>query len=350
MRSLSLFLVAMLGASLALCGAAHAQDLEETLSDVSGQYASAYVAPLVDGLGATFNSGFIRDVPLARKGNGFGLYLGLQAFGAFLPDDRATFDLTYEADMMLEASVGGNRIPVRVPVTLELRGAPTIVGPEEPAVATVTARYDTTISRYGILVPVAFDTTFTKELVGGLLATNVVPTVVPQLRIGRLFGTDLVVRWLPRIEASDLGSLGLFGLGFRYDLSQFLPAFPVGLAAQAFWQRVTVNDAEDVQLLDFRTFAAGVNVGRRFGPLSVYAGLQTERTSMDVSYEFDVESGGSDPDFPELETIPIAFSLEGAMRGRATVGAALHAGPTVLNFDYSLGEIPVVVVGLGLAF
>lgn len=337
------FLALAFAVSMLTAGAyqAQAQDLEETLSEVGSAYAQSYVRPLADALGANLNGGLFYDAGAGTRRSGFNVYVGVRAFGAFLPDDAKTFDLTYQDRVTVTAMVRGQEVEVTGLGTFEVTGAPTVFGDDVDPVATVTARFDTTIVRHGIAVPVSVDTSYSEAIPApGVLPTSIVPTAVPHVRLGTVFGTDVMVRWLPAIAVPDVGDLGLLGVGVRHSVSQYAPDLPIDLAVQLAWQNVRVDD-EDAQLVDVTTFAASFIVARHVGPLALYGALQTERADIDVAYDLEVDDG--DP-------IPIAFSVRGASKARGLIGIGLTPGPLRLNADYSIGRVNVLSVGLGFAF
>lgn len=335
------FLALALFFPLFMVGALQAQDLEETLSKIGSAYAEAYMRPMADALGANLNSGLYHEAGVGLPRSGFDVYVGVRAFGTFLSDGDKTFDLTFQDRITVSARVQGEEVKVNGMGSFAVNGAPTVFGDDDPAVATVTARFDTTIMRHGIAIPVSVDTSFTREIVGGALPTNVVPTVIPHLRLGTLYGTDLMVRWLPKITVTDLGSLGMVGLGLRHNVSQYAPGLPVDLGVQVAWQNVYVDDEDEANLVDVETFAASLIVGRRFGPLSLYGALQTERADIDVQYDLEVGNGGP---------VPISFNVRGASKARGLIGIGLSPGPLRLNADYAIGRVNVLSIGAGLQF
>lgn len=323
-------------------GIARGQDLEETLSSVGSEYAQAYVAPMAGALAAGLNAGLFRDVRLSDGLGGVDIYVGVHSFGAFLQESDRSFDLSFEDQLTFNVPLQGEVVRIQVLSNFEVTGAPTLFGEEQPAVATVRARLDTTIARNGIALPLSVDTTFTREIVGGLLPTDLVPAAVPHVRIGTLLGTDLMIRWLPTISASDLGSVGVWGVGVRHSLSQYVPLLPFEAAVQVAWQQINMDDAEEADLADISTFAASLMASRRFGLISIYGGVQTERYEIDVRYEFVSDD--------VVAPVPVSFSIDRGSHARAVGGVGLHLGPVQLNADYSLGAVNVASVGLGVAF
>lgn len=339
-----LFLAA-LGLAL-LAAPASGQDLQETLGQVGEVYARAYVDPLADALGSDLNSGLFHTARVGNKRIGLHFYLGVKASATFLAAKSQTFDLTYTGTVPLDFDIGSETITLDVPATFTVTDAPSIFGAEDPAFATVRVAHDTTFSTLGLILPVRFDSTLApRETIGGLLRTDVAPLMVPQAGIGTLLGTDLMVRWLPTITVTDVGSVGLFGFAVRHSINQYLPRLPVDLAIQAAWQKVRVNDASDLTVIDARTFAVNAAVSKRIGVLTLYGGIQTERSDIGFAYNFEVD----DPDV-DVQVIPVDFVVDGGGKTRGIFGMGLSLGPVLLNGDVSVGPTTVVSAGFGFAF
>jgi hypothetical protein len=129
---------------------------------------------------------------------------------------------------------------------------------------------------------------------------------VPQLRIGSVFGTEALVRWIAYHQGdSDVGKVDLFGIGGRHSLSQYLGAKPpLDLSVGAMWQKVSVganghggdfvkSDAFSVQLQASKRAPVG------FLSFEPYAGVAWEKFNVDLSYD---DTSGN----------PVDVSLDGA--------------------------------------
>ncbi len=327
----------------------HSQEVTETtFNEVGESYARAYVTPLADGLGADLNAGLFHTASTGHTFFGINVYFGLK-FSASLLSGPQTFDLVYQDRVAIEYDLNGELMNLDLPATFTVTDAPTIFGPEEEAEATIRVQHDTTFQTLGLTLPVSIDSTLAPEtLIGGLVETDVAPFVVPQIGIGTVLGTDLMVRWLPSVDLSDNGSIELFGLGIRHSLNQYLPVIPFDLAIQAVWQRVQAQymdaDIEDLSL-DARVFAVNVAASKRFGVLTVYAGLQSERS--DVGFAYIQTPDEDDPDEVPLD---IDFTLSDIGKTRAIIGAGVQLGAFLFNTDISVGEITVASAGIGVAF
>lgn len=334
-------LVLLLSVVIFLAGKAEAQELHETLSQLGGAYAQEFMKPFGDVAGATLNTGLFHGAHVSQKRYDFSVYVGMRAFGAWISPGEETFDLAYDGQVELDVQLGGEQQRIVVPASFTVSDAPTFFGDEEAAVATVSVRMDTTVNRLGVTVPVLLDTTLTREIVGGVVPTNIVPWFVPHVRLGTVFGTDAIIRWMPDLSVPDVGTIGLTGLGVRHSISQYAPTLPVSVAVQIGWQQATFDDQEESEFIRVSAFAANVAVSHRFGPLGVYGALQTERSTLDVKYE----TGALGASAPTV----ISFEQTGAVRGRGVLGLALHLGPLVLNVDYNIGHVNVVTAAMGLS-
>ncbi|MDZ4700131.1 MAG: DUF6588 family protein [Rhodothermales bacterium] len=343
-RLLSLSVAAL--AMLTFARPISAQDLQETLSQVGEIYARAYVDPLAEALGADLNTGLFHTARVGNNRVGLHFYLGVKASATFLASSRQSFDLTYTGTVPLAFDIGSETVTFDVPATFTVTDAPSIFGDETAGLATVNVRYDTTFSTLGLVLPVRFDSTLApRETIGGLLRTDVAPLLVPQAGLGTILGTDIMVRWLPTITVADVGSVGLFGFAVRHSINQYLPALPVDLAIQAAWQHVQVDDADDASVIDARTFAVNAAVSKRIGVLTLYGGVQTERSDIEFAYEAAVD--GSDVG---VSSIPVRFTVSGGGRTRGIFGMGLSLGPVLINSDISVGQTTVVSAGFGFAF
>lgn len=278
----SFWITVFLLAATAIPG--RAQELGELIEGVGRAYSEPYLQPMVNALGIDMNTGLFHS---ARVGGGLlplvDVYVGAKVMGAFLPDD--------------------------------MQGTPD---------------------------DVPIDTTTTFELLPGLVDTPIVPFIVPQIGLGSFMGTDVTIRYLPQIGFQDYGSVGFTGFGVRHSISQYIPLFPISLSAQVMWQKMSIEDDEDNEIFAASALAGNVVASKSLLLLTVYGGLQVERSSVDVEYTFDPEVEGVAPQ-------QIEFDLTGDNNFRAVAGFALNLGPMLVNFDAGVGNTTVVSGGVGVS-
>jgi hypothetical protein len=329
--------------TLPAAGPSLGQSLEERLREVGNAYAAAYVRPLVDGLGADLNTGLFPAAHFGRRDDGLDLFLGVRVMGMPVSSDEDRFDLTYLGSTTIDIDIGPRVERLNLPATFEVVDAPAVFGVEDPGIARVHVRQDTTLSHLGVLIPVSIDTTFEIETIGGLTnELSAVPFAVIQAGVGTYFGTSVMVRWLPSVSVEDVGRFGFMGFGIRHNLTQYLPQLPFELAVQGAWQRIRVRD-DDTDVMTASAYAANIEASRRFGPLTLFAGLQTEEARIRAEYEAESED-------PEDPTFPIDLDLRSDWRTRFVLGADVGAGPVHLFGDVNLGAGVVVSAGIGFAY
>lgn len=323
-------------AGLAVPAEAQEEELGELIQDVGEAYSQPYLQPLADALGAGMNTGLFHS---ARIGGGLlpvvDVYAGVKLMGAMVPSNSRSFSMVYETEQVFRGPDGND---YRIPVTFTITDAPTVFGDRTPGVA--EAHVQETVA--GPDGDVTIDTTATFDVLPGLVNTPVAPFFVPQIGIGSFMGTDVTLRYLPRIGYQDFGSIGFIGFGVRHSISQYIPLFPISLSGQVMWQKLSIEDGENNEVFGASAFAGNVVASKSLLLVTVYGGLQVERSSVDVAYMFD-------PGVPSLPAQQIEFGLTGGNVFRAVGGFALNFGPMLVNFDAGVGNSTVVSGGVGLS-
>lgn len=275
---------------------ATAQEIQDLFERYGADEAGGYSQPLADALGANLNSGWFRTAAIHK--NKFQLYLGLIVQSATIPEKQRTFTTSTPEHFSPSTTVE----------------APTIFGPVE-----------------GVRVQGANGTAYTFP---GGANMKMMPFAVPQISVGGIFGTELLVRFVAADLSDDVGDLKIFGWGIRHSLSQYCKDMPVDIAAGYFYNRFSLGD-----LSDSRATLINLLASYRMGILEIYGGPGYETSSLDLSYE---RSGG------EKEEVDIA--LDGENTIRFTIGVTFNLGALKMNFDYNLARQSVASAGIGLGF
>lgn len=307
---------------LALASFVRAQNLTSTLAQVGSEYGKAYVAPAVDAFGMDMNSGFFHGASMSGLlPLGLHLYVGVQVGTALIQSSDKSFNASY-ADTLYDPILG------KQPATFTVTNAPTIYGGSDKGKAVITPTNP--------LYP-----TDSLSTIGGLINASIVPLPIPQVGIGSLFGTDVMVRYLPQIKLSDYGKVQLFGVAVRHSISQYIPLVPIDIAVQVGFQSLSVTDSSGGDLMKASTFAANLEVSKTFLMLTLYGGLQMESSSVDVKYTYNPGQN--------FQPVNVSFSLKGKNKFRALAGLSFSLGPVLINGDYSIGSMSAVTLGLGIA-
>jgi hypothetical protein len=259
----------------------------------------------VDAFAADLNAGLFHSARIPA--NGLHISLEIRGMSVFFNDKDQTFLATTENGFRPEQTVA----------------APTVVGSKRA----VILRGD---SNTEFAFPGGFD-------IGSFALA------VPQLRIGSLYGTEAVLRYLFYDTGNaDLGDLDLYGVGVRHSISQYLgPAFPVDLAMSFFWQDVSLGkNVAGGDLIDAKAMSVGIHASRRFWnlqpfDLQPFAGLTYDTFALDVSYE--TNSSG--------DTIDLEFDTESHLH--LTLGLSLGFRFVDVYGEYNVSVQNAFSIGLG---
>lgn len=296
-------------------------DLDNALRVATQDYADGYVQPVTDAFGAGMNSALFRT---ADAGGGIipkiDVYVGVSVTGTLMASSNRTF-LPQDGTL----SSGGRTLRV----DYDNVAVPTAFG-EGSTDAQVRLVDDQTGA-----------TVATADLPPGAVDTPVAPLIIPQAGVGTVFGTDLMVRYLPETRLKGYGTIGVFGIGLRHSLSQYIPMSPVDLAVQGVYNSISLKN-QNVQgdVLDASGYAFNLQASKSLPvlPVTFYGGLQYETFSSEYAYEVDL--GG--------EPLGVTLDQDATNSVRGLAGVSVTLAVVRLNVDYSLSANDVVTVGLGV--
>ena len=169
-----------------------------------------------------------------------------------------------------------------------------------------------------------------------------VPVAYPQVGASFL-GTQVIVRYLPKISIAENNDLSIIGVGIAHSISQYIPLFPVDLAVQVLFNNIKISG-----IMKMNNIAFNAHASKTLGPVTPYIGLQYEKTSLDLDYTYkaDYQTGGTSLNTDQH----ITMTVDGSNNFRATVGAALKLAVIVFNADFSISSQPVVSGGITFEF
>jgi len=307
-------------------------DLSEALQVATGNYADAYVQPVTDAFGAGMNSALFRT---ADSGGGIlpmiDVYVGVSVTGTLMASSDRTFIPEGET-----ISLSGRAFDV------EYSGGavPTAFGSTDTPDEFLQFRDQET----GQLLRDSEGDVVRSTLPPGVVDTPVAPLLIPQLGVGTAFGTDVMLRYLPRTRIKAYGTVGVFGVGVRHSISQYIPMSPLDLAVQGVYNSVSLEDRNiEGDVLDASGWAFNLQASKSLPvvPVTFYGGLQYETFTSEYAYEFDPSSASIDP---------VSFSLDqsSSNRVRGLAGVTITLAVVRINVDYSLSANDVLTAGLGI--
>jgi hypothetical protein len=276
--------------------------LESVIKQFSGATIQGYIQPLADALVGNLSVGYVNSGP--APGRKFSFSLELVGMTAAVDDAMRVYTA---------ATPNGFQ-----PATVQ---APTIFGGAATAV------------NHSTIPGLSYRPS------DGLVDAEYFPTAGPQIRLGGLLGTELVIRYatsamVPMLEEEDFPDLSILGIGVQHNLSQYLK-LPVDLTIGGSFNSLKFGDIVDLSSTSF-----GLNVGRSFGLLGVSGGLQSDGGTMNLTYT------SNDPNAPG--SVDVDLDVKRAMRFRA--GASLNLGFIRLFGDAAFGDVTSYAAGLRLGF
>ncbi len=206
---------------------------------------------------------------------------------------------------------------------------------------------------------------------------------VPQFEIGSLYGTELLLRFIPPVYMGEnIGNFAFWGLGLKHSLSQYFES-PIDIAFQTVYQGTYLKNSVGVTNSELKALATiwdfNLEFGKRFeNVLDFYAGFSYELLSIksDFTYFLPIETQAQ---LGLLEMIKIGETPNGqpiyrilppdASRGfpgdtesqktnvnindenfKFIFGVSRSFGPFTIFLDYSLSKFNILSAGLEFTF
>jgi hypothetical protein len=211
---------------------------------------------------------------------------------------------------------------------------------------------------------------------------------VPQLEIGSLYGTELLIRFIPKIDLGEyVGDFYFWGLGLKHSISQYLfedknrrgntyfreNTAPIDIAVQVVYQRTSLTNTIGVTKAQLQTnaniFNINVNASKNlFNWIEVYTGISYEVLDIYGTYKYTLpvdlqrqiglmrydESTNSivedPPEYPGDHEPQIAELGLTHNQFKYTLGVAATLGPIIVFLDYSVSDFSVFGAGIQIKF
>lgn len=319
--------------SLVSISTCYSQDLHKLIKsgDDINYLFNGYMSPFANGMGKALNSGWYNSAEIHGL-LGFDITVGASL--AMAPDDAKSFTI-YQKDLH----------------TLNLNGKESMEAP------TFFADDDAEGVKLYTGVPglLNIETLTTPAGVGMALAAS----VAPQLSLGIGFDMELQARFLPNISIGDMGEVGLWGLGLRYDVleqipvAEFIPFLHISanIAYSELGSKIAV-ESSDLGSGDFETTVSSMTtnlaVSGDFPFITLYGsvGYGWNSTDMKLKGEYTVlEVQGVKTKIND----PVDFSSD-ISDLRYTAGLKLKMGFIHFFGDYTKdGEYNVINTGISIS-
>ena len=287
----------------------------------------AYVAPLGQSLTYSLNSGWASSAKTHKK---FGFDLTVGVASPSVSDAAKSFKI---------AGLGLKQLSSTATT------ASTVFGPKSGTTFTYTLPGTSTSQSI--------------EMPGGLgddLVMNSLPAPYVQVGLGLFFETDLMVRYVPKIESQG-AKFGLFGIGFKHNLMQYLGVvdkLPLNVSALASYSKMsleyqlsTTNPGQMVNY-DVDTFTIQALGSLDFPIISIVGGFGYGKGNVAFDmlgdYTIPLANGTS-------KTLSDPFSSEKASTGtHAMIGARANLLFLTIFSKYTLQTFHTLNTGVSISF
>jgi hypothetical protein len=174
-----------------------------------------------------------------------------------------------------------------------------------------------------------------------------------QAAVGLPFNTEVMVRFVPERNWGDYGTAGLWGLGFKHSLKDYVPF----LKRVPFWNMALLgaytNFDSNLKLPDVdeaiyngrlgiksSAYTARLLVGANFPIISFFAGMGYGNANSDFNVSGDFYE-------TEINQVGFGYVTDGF---DFNIGTRLRFGIIALSADYSTGDYNMYNVGIGINF
>jgi len=290
----------------------------QTATENGKSLIEAYIGPLGNSLGAALNNGWYNTAKPHSLG---GFDITMTANIVMIPTTAKMFDIT--------GSNGG---------TFTGGETPTFLGSGEGSLV----YYDDPLTGFA-----------KSEKAPRGVGIPIIPLPMLQAGVGVSFGTELDFRYMP--EVGDKVKVGLFGIGIKHDILQWLPIAdkaPIDLSIQAGYTKISSEvileeRPESPPKADLGISATTVNLilSKKLLMFTPYLGVgyNSTRTTFNVEGKYSI--AGLPIELDELTKI----DFESNNNLRANIGFRFNIAVMALQANYTFAEYPTATVGIGIS-
>lgn len=294
-----------------------------TLSNAedANEFLQAYLSPLGESLGAGLNNGW---------------------YNTAKPHKLGGFDLTFTLNTVLVPKGKQNFNPDKINnFSSEDASSPTILGKGEGATITYNG-FEFNMPEQGS-------------------ALNVLPVPMIGIGIGLIKKSEIDIRYVPTYKYNagfvGKGSIGLWGVGVKHDILQWIPlvgdAFPMSLSLQAGHTSlntdIEIKSQGVAQEVELAVKATTINLiaSRKLLMFTGYAGIgyNNSTTSFDGKTSFKLGAGSQVLDF----NVPLEMKFDSQNEFRANIGFRFNITVFAIQANYTFSEYPTATLGVGVS-
>ncbi len=287
------------------------EPLAEKIKKVSEDLLEGYTQPLITSFGTGISTGLFHS---ARSHGTLGFDIGVRAMYIQIPEFAKYFDAK-----VLTCSLANNQLYYD---SLILDSVSTIFGPK--------TRTTVPVSGNAVGIPPYIPAGF---------GVSGVPFVVPQLNVGLIFGSELMLRYVPFTYRGS--RVDFLGMGLKQNLNSlpFMKAvpLPVDIAIGGAIQDFGIEDSTGHQIVNSHTWNLQLIVSKNLIAFEPMVGFGFEGTKVYFKYDFEYEIPDTlNPGHHITVTDEVDIELVAQNSYRAIMGFTFKLGIFYLHYDYNL--------------
>ena len=301
-------------------------------SDDASNFLEAYFSPLGQSFGAGLNNGWYNTAK-PHKLAGFDVTLTLNA--VHVPSTMLVFDPN-DIDNFSSNST-----------------TPTILGAGDGSEITYTNNGNS----------ITFDMPDQ-----GSLKKSLIPVPMINAGLGLVKETEIDFRYLPTYDFDmgfgGKGSVGLWGIGIKHDLLQWIPvagdAIPISLSIQAGHTKFNTSFSienpdpdpsssvnQDISM-DVNATTVNLILSKKLLMLTAYAGIGYNSSVTTFNAETESFYLGVDGSSIQMN-IPLEMKFESQNEMRTNIGLRLNLAVIAIQANHTFSKYPVTTVGVGIS-
>lgn len=314
----------------------------------------AYISPWANAFGAGLNGGWYNTAKPHKLG-GFDITAAFNV--GFVPESAGTYNVS---DLGLTTLTGSG--------TASTISGPDVTGPQLTKKDNASG---VTLAQFNLPPGTGW---------------RYIPVPTAQIGIGLPFGTELKVRYLPKLDIKDNANVGLWGVGLMHSIMQYIPGnklLPVDVSLFGGYTKLQGNIPVSLQpdqsvAQNYSTYnpstafsdqkmsgevnALNIGIVGSFNipVLTIYGGLGYSRTQTKVTLE-----GNYPTPVLVTGTLPYAeYNDSGVLVGstldpldiknfsglRTNIGLRVKLAVLTIHADYTRSQYNVITAGIGISF
>ncbi len=274
----------------------------------------AYISPLGYSLGAALNNGWYNTAKPHKLG---GFDVTITANIVMIPEESKSFNISESNG---NSFIGGE--------------TPTILGDGDGSQVTYLGALEDMPP--GLNIPI-------------------IPLPMLQAGVGLIKGAELDFRYVPELDIGSAGKVGLFGVGLKHDILQWLPIvdkIPIDLSIQAGYTKLSSKielidptaTIDPQANLDVSATTVNLILSKKLLMFTPYLGVGYNSTKTTFNVKGDYNIAGLAIDMSDLTKID--FENKGF---RANIGFRFNITVLALQANYTFSEYPTATIGAGIS-